>query len=106
MTYAAALAGPVAPFEPSGLLKLTALDTDTSESAVSSETVNRRISSEMSGPLSGTPDGITTHAQVNNAYLPAGNVLIISPFLFQVSVTAVPTWRRCGQHALTVLRPN
>ena len=102
MSYAAALAGSVAPFEPSGLFKLTALDTDPSEPVVSSETVNRRISSDMSGPLSDTPDGITTHAQVNNVYLPAGNVLLIRPFLFQVSVTAVPTWRGCGQHALAV----
>ena len=82
MTYAAALAWPVAPFERSGLLKLTALDTDPSEPVVSSETVNRRISSDMCRLLSDTPDGITTHAQVNNAYLPAGNVLIIRPFLF------------------------
>ena len=102
MTYAAALAVPVAPFEPSGLLKLTALDTDPSEPAVSSETVNRRISTDMSGPLSDTPDGTTTHAQVNNAYLRAGNVVIIRPFLFQVTETAVPSLRGCGQHALAV----
>ena len=102
MTYAAALAWPVAPFERSGLFKLTALDTEPFEPAVSSETVNRRISSDMSGPLSDTPDGITTDAQVNNAYLSAGNVLIIRPFLFQVSVSAVPTWRGYVQHALAV----
>ena len=56
VTYAAALDGPVAPFEPSCLLKPTAMDSDPPEPAVSSETVNSRIFSDMSGPLSDTPD--------------------------------------------------
>jgi hypothetical protein len=43
-----------------------------SKSAVSPETVNRRMSSDMSGPLSGMPDGTTIHAQVTNTCLPAG----------------------------------
>jgi hypothetical protein len=71
-TYAAVLAGPVAPFLPSGSLKPTAMDSDLSESAVSTETVNRRMSSDMSGPLSDMPDGTTNHAQVANTCLPAG----------------------------------
>jgi hypothetical protein len=72
VTYAAALNGPVTPIQPSGSLKSTAMDSDPSESAVSSETVNRRMSSDMSGPLSDMPDGATTHAQVTNACLAAG----------------------------------
>ena len=71
-TYAAILAGPVVPFQPSGSLKPTAMESDPSEPAVSTETVNRRMSSDMPGPLSDMPDGTTTHAQVTNAYFPAG----------------------------------
>ena len=48
------------------------MDSDLSESAVSTETVNRRMSSDMSGPLSDIPDGTTNHAQVSNTCLPAG----------------------------------
>jgi hypothetical protein len=70
-TYAAALAGTVAPFQPSGSLKPTAMGSDLSEPAVSSETANRRMSSEMSRPLSDKPDGTTPNAQVNNTCLPA-----------------------------------
>ena len=64
--YAAALAGPVAPFQTSGSLKPTVMDSDPPEPALSSETVNRRKSSDMSGPLSDKPDGNTSHAKVNN----------------------------------------
>ena len=71
MTYAAALVEAVAPFQPNGSLKPTAMDSDPSETAVSSETVNRCMSSDMSGPLSDMPDGTTTQAQVTNACLPA-----------------------------------
>jgi len=42
-----------------------------SEPAVSSETANRRMSSDMSGPLSDTPDGVKLNAQVANTCLPA-----------------------------------
>ena len=68
-TYAAVLAANAAPSLPSGTLKPTAMDS--SESGVSSETPNRRMS-DMSGPLSGMPNGTTTNAQVANACLPAG----------------------------------
>ena len=71
-TYAAVLAGSVAPLQPSGPLKPTAMDSDPSESALSSETVNRRMSSDMSGPLSGKPDGTTPSTQVANTCLYAG----------------------------------
>ena len=60
MTYAAALAGSVAPFQASGSLKPTAICSDLSEPAASSETAIRRMSSDMAGPLSDKPDG-TTH---------------------------------------------
>jgi len=55
--YTAVPAGPVVPSQPSGTLKPTAMDSDPSESGVSSETINRRMSSDMSGPLSSMPDG-------------------------------------------------
>ena len=71
-TYAAVLPGSVVPFQRSGSLKPTAMDSDPSEPAVSSEAVNRRISSDMSGPLSDMPVGTTTHAQETFACLPAG----------------------------------
>jgi hypothetical protein len=44
VTYAAVLAGNVAPFQPSGLLKPSAMGSDLSETAVSSETANGRMS--------------------------------------------------------------
>ena len=65
-TYVAVLAGRAAPHQASGPLKPTAMDSDPSESAVSNETVNRRMSSDMSGPLSGKPDGTTPNAQLAN----------------------------------------
>ena len=96
--YAAALAEPVAPFQPSGSLKPTAMDSDPSETAVSSETVNRRMSSDMSGPLRDMPDGTTTHAQVTNACLPAGECPNKTPiFISGVRDTrAFLTWLRAS----------
>jgi len=74
VTYAAVLDGSVAPFQPSGPLKPTAMDSDPSEPAFLSETVNRRISSNMSEPLNDKPDGTTTSAQKTNTCLPAGDL--------------------------------
>ena len=48
------------------------MDSDLSEPVVSSETANRRMPSDMSGPLSDKPDGATLNAQVANTCLPAG----------------------------------
>ena len=73
-TYAAVLAGSVAPLQPIGQLKPTAMDSDPSQSDVSSETVNRRMSSDMSGPLSDKPEGTTPNAQVTNTCLSAGEL--------------------------------
>jgi len=70
--YVAVLAWPVDSSQPSGSLKPTAMDSDPSKSSVSSETTNRRMSSDMSGPLSDKPDGTTSNAKVANACLPAG----------------------------------
>ena len=56
MTYAAALAGVVAPTQPSGSFQLTAMDSDMFEPAVSYETANRRVSIGMSGHLSNKLD--------------------------------------------------
>jgi len=66
------LAGSVAPLQPSGPLKPTAMDSDPSESVVSTETVNRRMSSDISGPLSDKPDGTTLNAQVTKTCLSVG----------------------------------
>ena len=81
-TYAALLAGSAAPHQSSGPFKPTAMDSDPSESAVSTETVSSRMSSDMSGPLSGKPDGISPNAQVANTCLSAGERPNKTPFLF------------------------
>jgi hypothetical protein len=70
-TYAAVLGGHVAPFQASGSSKPTAMDSEVFESAVSLETVNRRMSSDMSGPLSYKPDGTTIRSQLASTMLPA-----------------------------------
>ena len=69
-TYAAVLSASVAPSQPSGTLKPTAMGSDSSESVVSMETSERGMSQDMSGPLSGTPDGTTNNAHVANACIP------------------------------------
>jgi hypothetical protein len=84
VTFAAALDGTVAPFQPSGSFSSTAMGSDLSEPAVSSETA-----SDMSGPLSEKPDGSIPNAQVTNACLPAGERPNKNPFLFQVLMTPV-----------------
>jgi hypothetical protein len=70
--YAAVLAGPFVTIQPSGSLKPTAIDLDLSELAVSCKTANRRMSSDMSRPVSDKPDGTTLNTQVTNTGLPAG----------------------------------
>ena len=72
VTYRALLDRPVAPLQPSGSLKPTAMDSDPSEPVVLSETTNRRMSSNMFGPVSDKPDGTTAYAHVANTCLPAG----------------------------------
>ena len=71
-TYADLLARPVAPSQPSGPLKPIAMDSDPSEPDVSMETTNRRMSSDISGLMSGMRVGTASKAQVTNACLPAG----------------------------------
>jgi len=101
-TYAAVLAGSVVPLQPSGSLKPTAMDSDPSESAVSSETVNRRMSSDMSGPLSEKPDCTTPNAQMTNTCLSAGELSNNTQFLFLMHVIPVLSWSGCGRPALAV----
>jgi hypothetical protein len=72
MTCAAVVAAPVAPQKQSGPLKLIANGLDSSEPVVSSETATRRMSSDMSGPLSGTPIGTTENTHLTNTSLPVG----------------------------------
>ena len=60
-----------APQQPSGPLKPTAKGSDPSEPAISREMAQRRMSLDMSGPMSGMPVGTTVNAQVANASLPA-----------------------------------
>ena len=100
-TYAAVSVGSVAPLQPSGSLKPTAMDSDPSESTVSSETVNRRMSSEMSGPLSDKPDGTTQNAQVTTC-LSAGERPNKTPIFISGARDPLPAWSGCGRPALAV----
>ena len=50
------------------------MDSDPCESAVSTDTVYRRMSSDMSGPLGDKPDGTTPNAQVTKNCLSAGEL--------------------------------
>ena len=101
-TYAAVLAGSVAPLQPSGSLKPIAMDSDPAESDVSYETVNRRMSSDIFGPLCDKPDGTTPNAQVTNTSSSAAERPNKTTFLFQVHVIHVPSWSGCGRPALAV----
>jgi len=93
VTYVAVLAGPVAPFQPSESLKSTATDSDPSEPVVSPETANRRMTSDMSGPLIDKPDGTTQHDQVTNNGLPAGQRSNNTPIFI---TGASDTWLRAS----------
>ena len=101
-TYAAILAGPVGPSRPGGSLKPTAMGSDPSEPAVSSQTANRSISSDMSGPLSGKPAGTTPHAQVTYACLPAGQRPNKTPIFITGVSDPVHSWPGCGRLFLAV----
>jgi hypothetical protein len=69
--YVAILAGAVSPQQPIWQLKPKAMDAEPTESALSTETANRLMFSDMSGLLSGKPDSTTPNAQVANTCLPA-----------------------------------
>ena len=99
-TYAAVLSASVAPSQPSGTLKPTAIGSDSSESGVSTETSEKRMSQDMSGSLSGTPDGTTNHAHVANACIPAGQRPKRNPiFISGVSDTrSFLAWLRASCH--------
>ena len=99
--YAAVLTGSITPLQPSGSLKPTAMDSDPSEPTVSPKAANRRMSNDMSGPLSDKPDGTTISAQVTNTCLPAGECPNKTP-IFISGVTPVPSWPGCGHLAPAV----
>jgi hypothetical protein len=102
-TYAAILAGDVTLQERSGPLKPTAMDSDPSESTVSTETANRRMSSDMSGPLSSKRMApLLTPRWPTPAYQ-QDCVRIRHPFLFQGTV---PSVSGCGSLALAVSQLN
>ena len=71
-TYSAVLARSVAPSQPIGTFKPTAIDSVSSETGVSMETSERRMSPDLSGPLRDNPGGTTDHAHMANTCLPAG----------------------------------
>jgi len=100
--YAAELAPNAALSLPCGTLKPTAMDSEPSESGVSMETFTRRMSNDMSGPLSGMPDCTTNNAQVAKACLPAGQRPNKTPSIFQVFLTPVPSWHG-SWHPVTVV---
>jgi hypothetical protein len=54
VTYAAVRVGPVAQIQPSGSLTPISMGSELSEPTVSSETANRRVSSDMFGPVGTT----------------------------------------------------
>jgi hypothetical protein len=103
VTYATLLAGSVAPLQPSGPLKPTAMDSDPSQSVVSPETANRRMSRDMSGPLIDIPDGTTVSTHVTNTCLPAGERPNKTPIFISGLRVPVPSWTGCGRSALAAL---
>jgi len=98
VTYAPVLDGIVAPSQPRGSLKPTAMDSDVYEPAVSFQTANRRMCSVMSRPLSDKPDVTTLNAQLANTSLPAGELPNKTP----IFISDVPdtrdflTWLRAS----------
>ena len=97
---------PVAKPQRSGSLKPIGRDSYPSKSSVSAETTNRRIYSDMSGPLSDKPFVTTHHARVFNAYLPGVELSIRLQFSFHVLVTLIPSWLGCMRPILAVWRPK
>jgi len=107
-TYAAVLSASVAPSQPSGTLKPTAMGSDSSESGFSMETSERRLSEDISGPLSGTPDGTTNNIHVANTCILAGQRPNKKPiFISGVSETrAFLAWLRASSPGGLVAQRN
>jgi len=82
------------------------MGSDLSEPAVSSETANRRMSTDMPGPLSDKPDGTTQRAHVANNSLPAGDHPNKMPIFISGDRDALPSWPVCGRLPLVVWWPN
>ena len=58
-----------------------------------------RMSFDMSGPMGGMPVGTTLNVQVAYYYLPAGERVNKTSFLFGWSTTPGQVWRGCGDPA-------
>jgi len=101
VTYAAVLAGPVSLFQPIGSLKPPAMGSDPSEPAVSSETANRPMSSDMYSPPSDKADGTNPSAQVTNS-LPVEERPTKTPIFISGVRDALPSWAGCGLLVLAV----
>lgn len=102
VVYSAVLARSVLPFQPSGFLIPTAMGSDPSVHVVLSESDNRRISSNMFGPLSDKPDGTTTNSQANSTCLPAGELPNKTPIFIKRMSDARTFLARCGIFVLAV----
>jgi hypothetical protein len=75
----------------------TAKGSEPSESAVSNETAQRRMSSPMSEPMSRMPVGTTKSAQVANASLPVGQRIKKTPiFISGDDTRAFLAWLRAS----------
>jgi hypothetical protein len=81
-TYAAVLS-PSDAEQRISTLKPTAMGSDLSESGLSMETSERRMSQDMSGPLSSTPVATTDQANVANTCAAADSFRIRRLYLFQ-----------------------
>jgi hypothetical protein len=95
-TYAAVLAGDFTAQPSSGTIKTTAMDLDLSEYVVSTETANRCMSSDISGPLICKPAHTAPNVQVAKTCLPAGQLWNKTPiFISGYSVVrAFLAWLR------------
>ena len=101
-TYAAILAGSVDTLQPSGPLKPTTMDSDPSEWEVSSQKFNRRMSIDVSGPLSDKPDDTTQDAQVANTCFSAGERANKTTIFISGVRDTLPSWPGCRDPALAV----
>jgi hypothetical protein len=102
-TYASVLVGTVSEIHPVGPLKPTAMDSNPSDTAASTETESRSMSKDMYGPLCIKPDDTTPNAEVVNTCLPEGACLKRSPIL----ITCFSDVRSgSGSLTLAVWHPN
>ena len=82
------------PSQPSRPLEPTAMEADLSKHSVSMETTNRCTSSDMSGPLSGNPDGTIAEACRPAGERPTKTIIFISGVSETLSSLAC-LWASC-----------